>query len=764
MIVVSFDLTAAVAAVPVSCLAVAGRNLIKRGVADGLLREQVTERVGVFGFNVTADGAGAFFGTAVDAVVLYHGFPIAVGISAGNGTVLNLFAVFHNTVFVAARALPVVGAVAEVVRRVGEVMVERVAVGEGVGLVVNAAAVAPFMIDSCVFAVRIGDLVGSADCRDPAVAELRCFRCLHIAAGRAGTAVGTAGSAGCSVGRPVAVGCVAGNCAVFDLRVVFNLAAGAAAVGANPVVGAVVQAVDAGRIGAEVVAGRRKHGVRLRNLLGCGCVAVILVTAVAEPVFDVAVVFAAVIDRSGSDKVLMIIRIGCNVFCFGCAAAGTGKRLDALVVTVRRRGDFAVIPVMVVVGRNRKSFDLVTNCALMGLGTFFRTGGILNVIEIAVGMAGLAVLYLSIAFHSTVGAAAVLTKPAVGAVAVVASCAGVIVAERVANREGIGRVIVTAAVAPFMIGLCNFAGRVGDFVIFVRRFYPMVIQRIGSPGLHIAAFGAGSALGTGGGAGGGVVAPGAIGRVAGDHAVLDLGLALHFTVSAAAVLTGPVVGTVAEVVRGAGVVMAEGGAVGEGFARVVRAAAGTPFMIGCRGFAVRSGNQMICADRCHPVVAELAGRFRLRITAFGAGPAVRAAFQTGGGVVAPVAIGRVAGDRSVLNLRAVLHFTVGAAAVLTGPVVGAVAEAVDCAGVVVALGGNNVMTADPLITGRAVHARRIAARFAAICNCGAIFGALVVCAINVAIGRGALGANRLVDAVRRAAGAGFGAVYRGACA
>ena len=71
----------------------------------------------------------------------------------------------------------------------------------------------------------------------------------------------------------------------------------------------------------------------------------------------------------------------------------------------------------------------------------------------------------------------------------------------------------------------------------------------------------------------------------------------------------------------------------------------------------------------------------------------------------------------------------------------------------VAVGFNSGMTADPLIAGGAEDARRITAGGAGGGHRSAVFRGLVVGAVHIAVGGGALGTDRLIHAVGRATGA-----------
>ena len=762
VVIVTFDFAAAGAAIPVFCLIGTVCFQIQRRRFHRFCREFMTERSGGSRIHMTTGLAGTGLAAAVDAVRSVRR-PGAVGRIAGNSAALHLNAVIHNTVFVTAGALPVVGAVVEILHRIREVVAERIAVCEGVGVVINAAAFAPDVVHRSVFAIRVGNLMRVVDGLDPFMTECRGAFRLDIAAFRAGSAVGTGSSAGRGVGRPIAVGGVAGNRTVFDLGAVVHFTVGAAAIGASPVMGTIVQAVDAGSIGAEVMAMGRINSLRLCDLVLCRSVAVILAAAGAVPVFDIAVGFAAAGNRRRSLQIGVVVFINRKRLRISRGTVFTLVAVKTGILTGRRLMTHQ-FPFMQTGCRNRRGLFMTAKRTGPFFQTFFAAGRRIDCDRIvcAPDMGFGTVYTLLTVDHRTVFAAAVLAEVPVrividrdGRAAKVMTGSGA----HIHKRRGIVRAVAGAGL---VINRVVFAGRRRLQMVHTEghcgRFDPVVLERRGAFCLNITADRAGPAVRTGFGAGRGVGRPCAVSGVAGNHAVLVLGTVFFFTVGVAAGAL-PVMGAVTDVVDAGGVraeIVTERSAVREGFGRVVRAAAIAPFMIDCRGFAGRVGNLMIGANRRHPVVAELAGGLGLRLAAGREGPAVGAARCTGRGVCGPCAVCRFAGHRTVLDLGAVFHFTISAAVVLTGPVMGTVVQAVDRAGIVVTRGGNSRMTAHPRGTSSTIDASRVTARFAGGSNRSAIFGRLVVAGVDGAVCGITMLANRLVNTVCRAAGTGFG--------
>ena len=251
-------------------------------------------------------------------------------------------------------------------------------------------------------------------------------------------------------------------------------------------------------------------------------------------------------------------------------------------------------------------------------------------------------------------------------------------------------------------------------------------------------------------------------------AVLDLGAVLNFTDGAATVQARPAMRLTCRLVvaicvnnKCTCIVVAERVTAFEGLA-AVDAAAGAGLVIDRFVFAGRRRLKMVHAKghfgRFDPVVTKLACGPGLGIGADRAGAALGTAMGTISGISGPRAEG--AADRAVLDLGAVIHDTVGAAAVFAKPVVRAVAEAVDRTGIVVTLGGDRCMTAHPGLTSRTIDARRVADRFAGRRNRSTVFRRLMVASVRGAVSGVTMQTDCLIDAVRRAAGAVFCGIHR----
>ena len=152
-----------------------------------------------------------------------------------------------------------------------------------------------------------------------------CCCCLHTVPGPAlqtvvvakrGSEYSTADCAVCILcaGRRITG---AGHCTVLDGNAVFHNTVGAAAVGAGPVVGAVVEAVDTVSRRAVVVADRRIHYVGKRDGVGIFCRffnVEDLAAARAGPIVDITGDLAGRRNRIGLRQVMTELRRGLDQF------------------------------------------------------------------------------------------------------------------------------------------------------------------------------------------------------------------------------------------------------------------------------------------------------------------------------------------------------------------------------------------------------------------------------------------------------------------